>query len=188
MNQPQNLSFANRQQGFVLIVALVLLLILTIIGVAASQRTTLEQKMAGNAQNHDMAFQAAEAALRAGESGIEQGTFVNFAGDSGGLFLFDPSITPQWLTTSGTVDSSFLADPANMQSYTITGNSITNPPVFAQPLFMIEQMPPVPAPGQSLGLQEYGSGVPQVQVYRITALGWGGDANGQVVLQSVYRP
>ncbi len=171
----------NRQSGFVLIVALVLLLILTIIGLAATQSTNLEERMAGNERDHDMAFQAAEAALRSAEGGTEEALWNNWPSDSNGQYLFVPTTPPQWQTAG------WLSTPGNVLNYqTVTGNTL--PGVAQQPVFMIEQMPPVPAPGQSLGLQQFSSGVPQIQVYRITAQGWGGDANAQVMLQSVYRP
>ena len=55
----------SRQQGAVLYIALILLLILTIIGVAAARLQTGEAVMARNDHNHQLAMQAAEAALRA---------------------------------------------------------------------------------------------------------------------------
>lgn len=59
---------ANRQQkGAVLLVALVMLLLLTIIGVTSMRGTSLQENMANNLKERQLAFQAAEAALRAGE-------------------------------------------------------------------------------------------------------------------------
>jgi type IV pilus assembly protein PilX len=58
-----------------LIVSLILLLVLTLLGLAAMQNTSLEERMAGNVRAENVAFQAAESALRAGESWITaQGT------------------------------------------------------------------------------------------------------------------
>lgn len=45
-----------------------MLLLLTIIGVTAIQTTSLEEKMAGNMRDQNLAFQAAESALRVGET------------------------------------------------------------------------------------------------------------------------
>ncbi len=58
----------NTQGGAVLFVSLIMLLVLTVIGVTAMQTTTLEEKMAGNLRDQTLAFQAAEAALREGET------------------------------------------------------------------------------------------------------------------------
>ena len=55
------------QRGAALIISLIFLLLLTIIGVTASQTTILQERMAGNVKDRNMAFQASEAALRAGE-------------------------------------------------------------------------------------------------------------------------
>ncbi len=59
-----------RQNGAVLITSLVLLVLLTILGLASIQNTSLEEKMAGNLRSGAVALQAAEAALRAGENRI----------------------------------------------------------------------------------------------------------------------
>lgn len=54
-----------RQRGVALVIALVVLLILTIIGVSALVSTALEGMMAGNVQEQNRAFQAAEAGIDA---------------------------------------------------------------------------------------------------------------------------
>lgn len=59
-------DFSNqqaRQQGAVLIVGLVLLVAMTLIGVTAMKLTTLDERIAGNAQQRVGTFQAAESAL-----------------------------------------------------------------------------------------------------------------------------
>ena len=54
----------NRERGVVLIIGLIMLMIITIISVAAIRTTTTDEKIAGNARDRDRAFQAAEAAVR----------------------------------------------------------------------------------------------------------------------------
>lgn len=68
------------QYGAVLIVSLIFLLLMTIIGVTAMQTTTLQERMAGNTRDHNLAFQAAEAALREGESWIKNNHATHVAG------------------------------------------------------------------------------------------------------------
>ena len=58
----------NHKEGAVLIISLIMLLLLTIIGVTAIQTSSLEEKMAGNLRDQNLAFQAAESALRVGET------------------------------------------------------------------------------------------------------------------------
>jgi len=59
---------ANKQRGVVLIVALVLLLVVTLLGVAVMSGSALDMKMANNSQERQQAFNAAEAALSQAES------------------------------------------------------------------------------------------------------------------------
>jgi hypothetical protein len=53
----------NKQQGAVLVMALVMLTVLTLIGVSSMSSSTLELKIAGNTQQHDTAFQAAQTVI-----------------------------------------------------------------------------------------------------------------------------
>lgn len=55
----------NRQNGMVLLVSLVLLLILTTIAITAASTSSLQVRMAANSQQQNIAFQAAESGLRA---------------------------------------------------------------------------------------------------------------------------
>lgn len=61
---------AQRQRGVALIVALVLLLVATLIGLAASRGTMLQEKMSGNTFDRSLSFQRAESGLRAAEAAI----------------------------------------------------------------------------------------------------------------------
>jgi|SRR5690554_3947735 len=94
----------NHQRGSALLVSLILLLLLTIVGVSAMQMTSLEERMSGNYRDHQIAFQAAEAALVEAEAFIENTTLglSNFAAacsggncfksDCAGGLCFDGSI------------------------------------------------------------------------------------------------
>lgn len=56
---------AHQQQGAVLAVALILLLVITVVGVSTFKATGLEEKMAANAQFKSIAFQGSESAIAA---------------------------------------------------------------------------------------------------------------------------
>jgi len=58
----------RKQRGAILVVALIMLLLLTLIGIGSMQGTTLQERMAGNMRDEGLAFQAAETALRQGEA------------------------------------------------------------------------------------------------------------------------
>lgn len=64
------MSKIQHQHGVVLVVSLIFLMLMTIIGVTAMQGTTQEEKMARNAAQRALAFQYAEAGLRAAEASL----------------------------------------------------------------------------------------------------------------------
>lgn len=63
-----NMKDQTTQNGAALITSLMFLLVLTIIGIASMGTTTLQERMANNTREQNLAFQAAEAALRDGEA------------------------------------------------------------------------------------------------------------------------
>lgn len=67
-------SFASssRQQGAALYVAMIMLLLLTLIGVAAMQVSSLQQRMATNFNDFALAFQRAEGLLRQNEFELQR--------------------------------------------------------------------------------------------------------------------
>ena len=66
---PPSPSRAN-QSGVALVVALILLVVVTLVGLAAVRGTIMQQKMAGNMYDRQIAFQNAEAAMRAATASI----------------------------------------------------------------------------------------------------------------------
>lgn len=58
------------QRGAALIVSLIMLLLLTVLGLSSMNTITMEERMAGNMNDYNLAFQAAEAGLRGGEGFI----------------------------------------------------------------------------------------------------------------------
>jgi type IV pilus assembly protein PilX len=71
MNRKRISELAGRpgkQSGFALIVGLVVLVLLTLIMLTALRMASLEERMAGNLRNQNIAFQAAESALREAEA------------------------------------------------------------------------------------------------------------------------
>jgi len=65
------MNIPTRQQGAVLAVSLVLLILITLLGLSGIRTVNLEEKMATNSVDRNLAFQAAEAALRNGEEYAE---------------------------------------------------------------------------------------------------------------------
>lgn len=66
-------GFTNRyarshERGSALAIALIFLLLMTLLGVSAMRGSNMQERMAGNQRDRNMAFQSSEAALRAGET------------------------------------------------------------------------------------------------------------------------
>ncbi len=55
---------AKNQQGIVLVVALLILLVMTILGISMLSSSTMEERMASNIQAQQVTFQAAESCIR----------------------------------------------------------------------------------------------------------------------------
>jgi type IV pilus assembly protein PilX len=71
MTPPKPLPTTNApQEGFVLIVGLVILGLLTMLALSSMRDTTMQEKMAGASRDSGLAFQAAESALRDAENCI----------------------------------------------------------------------------------------------------------------------
>ena len=165
----------HRQRGVVLIMALVFLVILTILGITAMSTTSLEEKMAGNARDRNLAFQAAETALLCGENFIAaQTSKPNFAVNTGGLYVPSTTITPQWYNNVWTT-----AGSASCGVGIVLGN------VNTQPQYIIEDLGEVPEVGGSKVLPGAYKGKGNT-IARVTSSGTGGTDAAQVMVQSTY--
>lgn len=60
-----------RQRGTILVISLLLLLVMTVLALSASQTTRMQERMAGNARDLDLAFQSGEASLRDAEARLD---------------------------------------------------------------------------------------------------------------------
>lgn len=169
-------ALPSRQSGAVLVVALMVLLVLTVLGVAGSRGTLVEERMTGNTQDSGVAFQVAEAALRAGERFLQQPELPYFQG-AGGLYSPAPySGPPLWQT----LDWRAPAAARDYEGMAGAPGSLSN----AGARFIIEELPRVPTPGESLAAD---APVDEPRHFRVTARGTGAGGNAEVTLQSTYR-
>lgn len=175
------------QQGSVLVVSLLILLVMTLLGVTAMTTSRLEEKMAINTRQYNLAFQASESALRDGEADLTTNAPQNFSTTcGGGLCLPATNGNPAWVSTSWTSG----ANARRYGQYTGTPalTEIPTTPTNFQPLYIIEKLPLQPTQGNGISqLGNYGSNIP-IQYYRVTSYGSGADGTGAVMLQSVFRP
>jgi type IV pilus assembly protein PilX len=176
-----------KQKGAVLIVSLVLLLIMTLLGLSSMNNTILEERMAGNLRNSNLAFQSAESALRAAEDVIFS---WNSETEPGGLTGFyskndapaDPDTSngyPWWhdWTEQNWID--------NAATYSGTLKHKHSGATLEAPRYVIEQLGAEVSNNRVMGTQSSGSH-DAFWPYRITARGVGGDGRSVVMLQSTY--
>lgn len=162
----------RRQTGMALITGLIFMVVLTLLALAAMRTTTLEERMSGNARDRDLAFQAAEAALREGEQVLQGATLPTFAvGTSYTPRIAAGTLTTYWQSTHPWTTESVAID------WQPDGTS-------AAPRFVIEEMGAT-AGGGGGGLG-FGA-LPDSGVYRVTARGVGSSANTVVILQAVFE-
>jgi type IV pilus assembly protein PilX len=143
--------------------ALIFLTILMLLGTSATLNTNLQERMAGNTRNRDLAFQAAEAALKDAETTLTAWRTLVFDGTVAGLITYDPNDPNQ--------DHGNDADywgSTNWSSSRSPAQSLSQ--VAEQPRYIVERMPNVAA----------------TEYYRVTARGVGGDPNAVVILQALY--
>jgi type IV pilus assembly protein PilX len=160
----------KRQSGMVLFVALVLLLILSMIGVTVARMQTVEERMARNENNHQLAEQAAEAALRNAEATLGNAPPVGtFSNDTGGYYVLSPTTGSQIPTLSWTV--------AATAAYTGPALAVLTP--AQAPKIAMELMGYGAVPGDNL------SSPPPT--YRVTVQGMNAEGTPSVLLQSIYR-
>ena len=198
MTQPKPLPTTNApQEGFVLIVGLVILGLLTMLALSAMRDTTMQEKMAGASRDSGLAFQAAESALRDAENCIT-GATANCA--------FDAAANDSHLAQD---DATFpkhntLFDAATWVAY--------DPPGAPTPLegvpskkkgdaaagvnYIIRQAGTVSGAGSGegddvddVGSKAYGDIETEESqvIYEITARGAGASGAGQSVLRVYYR-
>ena len=181
----------DQQSGIALIIGLVMLLLLTIIMIAAVQVTVLEEKMAGNLQNQNIAFQAAESALREAEARIRSGapSAANpfYPADSTSPFsplmlsggplqnATDPVCVAGICGITDPLQSvSFKSFPYGSSKVVAATTGIATIP--REPEYIIEW---IAGAGSDIDEGKY-------ETFRITARGYGSD-NSLVQLESTYR-
>lgn len=164
----------GNENGAVLVVSLMLLLVMTLIGVTAVQTTTLEEKMSGNARDRELAFHSAEVALREGESYLGQTALPSF-NDSSGLYQPDRSL---WRSVDWT-DSTKVKIASGMD------DAVDSDVLARKPSYYLEELAETVTTGTSVVIG-FGS-PPVIGNYRVTAHGYGGSEAAEVVLQSTYR-
>ncbi len=164
-----------RQRGAALIVSLLILIVLTLIGVSAMSTSSLEEKMASNSRDLNLAFQAAESALKDAERFIDNLASVSaFDGSVAGLYPPVSENNPPPDFFSGPVWEQAIVYPG-----TIDG-------VASPPRYIIELVGTMGNDDINIGDYSSSSGAGEITTFRITARGTGGSDSAVVYLQSYY--
>jgi type IV pilus assembly protein PilX len=165
-----------RQNGAILVVSLLLLLVMTLLGLTAMQVTRMEERMAGNTRDLNLAFQGAEAALRDGERQIEDAVGRPDACDDGACGVWQPDMVPDtivndhpwWVANTG----------AGVREYDGINGAAVVAGLAETPLMVVEE-----AGFLADDLDPASTGR---DFYRITAFSTGGTDTARAMLESIY--
>lgn len=201
-----------KERGFVLIVGMLFLIVLTVLVLSMMRTSMLEERMAGNNRDWNVAFQAAESALRDAEREIRTGTRIvgitgfeagcsDSAGSKGeGLCLqnkcTDTSAAgdclPIWVDLAKKQNDTGWISGADEGKSVKYGAKTGAPEIkredggqvlAAQPRYIIEVLS-VP---DASSLKPPPGQTAQKYLYRATAVGFGASINTRVMLQGTYR-
>ena len=173
----------GRQKGAILIFCLVFLLVLTMMGVTSMESAVLEERMAGNMQDQNAAFQAAETSLQAAENWLLAQRFWPATSDDGSTTVWvrdatdpDDADSVYWWQDADRDDTAWWEDNA------IAVDGVDG--VSTQPRYVIEELSEI-STGQSIAI---GTGQEsRVRVFhRVTARGTGVGESAVVQLQSTF--
>ena len=174
----------NKQSGAVMAISLIMLVVLTLLGVTAMQSTTLEERMAGNLRDRNLAFQASEGALVLAETWLSD--LPNLPTDksdgSAGIWTFnamDSNTTNgvPWWQEPGADASWWAANGGDGSTVIAMGSSLAS-----QPSYIIEKLPLTVGPSMRSG-----SALQSQNMLRVTARSVGGSESAIVVLQTMYK-
>ncbi len=172
----------RQQQGAVLIVGLIMLLMMTVVGISAIKGSNLQELMMGNLRDKQIAFQAAEAGLRQGEDSVNTVNAPNMDGTVKGFMeqLADGSSAPYWRNEYVWVKDGVANSVEANVNLTLTEE---------KPRYAVEKLDVAYVPGSDgrsvdvVGVRS----APEIMVYRVTSRGVGVTENTVVYLQSLYR-
>lgn len=174
-----NMKISSKESGVVLIVALVIVLLTGILCLAAMRGSGLQESMAGNMRERNLAFQVTESALREGESlMMGNGELPLFNGQNGRYVELAPAHSVL------TFDEDDWADNAKVKLLELElGN------VAEKPAYVIEEL----NSDMNKSKKDTGSGTDVDSIsftpmhYRVTSRAVGVTKDSIVILQSTIK-
>ena len=179
--------------GFTLIAILVMMVVLAFLALGAVSTSIVQERMAGNARDRNVAVQAGEAALRDAENDIALNLnyFSGFTDLCPTGLCEPPSMAtpasavsaPKWTTINWATQSRVYGSITGAASL----KGPNNDPLSSQPRYFIERLPPLLVPsGESACLGCPQTRPPKPYAFRITVQAFGVRDTTSVMLQSVY--
>ena len=182
----------KRQRGLSLITALLFMVATLILGVSVMSINVMQERMLGNTKDHDLAMQAAEAALRYAEVDVSTlpPTAVFTDDCTAGLCTVPsqratPSALPVHLVLVPLFD--WTADDTKVRRYgQQAADTTTLAGVASQPRYVVEKLGALGDAGGSARTGFGEASTARGTAYRITARATGARSDTVVILQSVY--
>lgn len=171
----------SSQRGAVLLVGLIMLLMMTVVGLAAMRGSSMQELMAGSMRDRNLAFQAAEAALRAGEAELNGMSALPFDGSRTGF------IRAEELLNNGLGHNDFWDQYAWDGSSAQTSMDLEW--INSQPRYVVEEVTALMLAGADGGAIDFESSLKTEETifYRVTGRGVGGTETSVVILQSTFK-
>ena len=183
ITQPKPMPTANApQEGFVLIVGLVILGLLTMLALSGMRDSTIQEKMAGASRASFIAFQAAEDALRRAEDCLENDdSGCTFDAANDGHFSKDDAAFPE---------HNDLFNATTWDDYERPGDLAESGAYIIRELVSAGGGPARAGAGEDLGTASKAEKTTETEsqaIYEITARGASSGDVGQSVLRTYYR-
>lgn len=153
-------------QGFILVVTLVFLLMLTILGIAQISINATQTQVATNVNDIETSFEKTEGAVNEAVNKVLNNSInpINFLTNANGFYLFQATQTPIWQTVN-------WGSNATTSSFSGLNGS--------QAHYVVEQLPSVIKPGQNMRSL--------TRIYRITGRSVGQTGNASVFIQNTMQ-
>lgn len=179
-------------RGFSLPFILLLIVVVGFMALAGMSSGIVEERMAGNARDRNVALQAAEAALRDAEADIEANLSMASAFTTGcatglcvppSMSAVTPLSAPMWQSIDWSTQARSYGSATGATPLLGPGNTA----LAAQPRYFVELLPSLPASaGNSVCQGCTTTGPERARAFRITVRATGVRDSTVVMLQSVY--
>lgn len=173
----------HRQRGVTLVIALMLLLAITLLGLASMRGSTMQERMSANLYDRAIAFQAAESSLREAETLLAGGTAGPFDGTINGLYGKPAPATSGY--HNRWEDSAVVW--ATASTWWESADADTRAKAAGAPQYIIEDMGMWPSTPDCDTVTTIAPDCLKPR-YRITARSAPVTGRPSVVLQTTYRP